>query len=181
MDLTQYDAVDLGCGTNKHDGALGIDIVDTSDADLVMDLSEFPWELPSDSFSMVYCMDILEHVSEPLQFLEEVYRIAEDGANIRIKTPHFTNPNTWADPTHKRPFSARMFSDYITAEGQYSYYTDAVFELEEIYINFESARKYPWNVIGRYVANKWPEHYEKTVLRSLFPAQSMFVTLRVVK
>lgn len=177
MDISEYNIVDLGSGVSKHDGALGVDIVDTEKTDIVMDLSEYPWDLPNGAFSTVYCIDILEHIEDPLGFLEEVYRISRDGATVHVKTPHFTNNNTWVDPTHKRPFSAFTFQDYITSEGEYSYYTDATFELRELTIGFEPARKIPWNVVGRYIANRWTWWYEKTVLRSLFPAKSMRATL----
>lgn len=181
MDLTEYDAIELGCGQKKTDGALGVDIVNTEETDIIMDLSKYPWDLPDNCFSTIYCMDILEHMSEPLKFLEEVYRIADDGAIVRIKTPHFTNNNAWVDPTHKRPFSAFTFHDYITSSGEYSYYSDASFTVKSLYINFESARKLPWNLVGRYIANNFTWWYEKTVLRSIFPAQSMHIELEAEK
>lgn len=179
--IQDYTAIDLGCGEDKHEGALGVDIVDTDEVDIVMDLTDYPWDLPDDTFSSVYCIDVIEHLEQPLRFLEEVYRISKDGAIVHIKTPHFTNNNAWVDPTHKRPFSAFTFQDYITEEGEYSYYTDAVFEPVSVYILFESAKKIPWNIVGRYIANRWTWWYEKTVLRSLFPAQSMRIELRVSK
>jgi ubiquinone/menaquinone biosynthesis C-methylase UbiE len=177
----EYSAIDLGCGRHKHEGALGVDIVETNDVDIVIDLNQYPWDLPDNSFSTVYCKDTLEHLDRPLRFLEEVYRISADDAIVHIKTPHFTNNNAWVDPTHKRPFSAFTFQDYITDEGEYSYYTDATFEPLSVDIQFESVKKLPWNLLGRYIANKWTWWYEKTVLRSVFPAQSMRIELRVSK
>lgn len=181
MDLSDFDAIDLGCGRRKREGALGVDIVDTSDVDIIMDLSEYPWDLPESTFSTVFCADILEHMKDPVLFMEEVYRISRGGAVVYIKTPHFTNNNIWVDPTHKRPFSAFTFRDYFTKEGEYAYYTEAVFDPISIDIGFVSARKLPWNIVGRYIANKLPWWYEKTVLRSLFPAQSMNIELEVKK
>ena len=180
-DVAEYEAIDLGCGQDKHEGTLGVDIVETDEVDLVMDLSEYPWDLPDDTFSTIYCIDILEHLNEPMRFLEEVYRIATDGAVVRIKTPHFTNNNAWVDPTHKRPFSAFTFKDYITNEGQYSYYSDAEFDPVSVEIKFKCHSIFPWNVIGKYIANNRTWLYEKTVLRSIFPAQSMRIKLRAIK
>lgn len=181
MENITHNTIDLGCGTSKHENALGVDIVDTENVDLVRDLSEYPWDLPSDTFSTIYCIDIIEHVDEPLRFLEEVYRIAADNAIVHIKTPHFTNNNAWVDPTHKRPFSAFTFQDYTTKDGKYSYYTDAVLEPVEIRIGFEPVKKLPWNIVGKFIANRWTWWYEKTVLRSIFPAQSMRIKLRANK
>lgn len=180
-DISSYDAVDLGCGENKHEGALGVDIVDTGDADVTIDLETYPWALPEDSFGFVYCRDILEHVDQPLRFLKEVYRTSRDGATVYIRTPHFTNNNVWVDPTQERGFSAFTFQDYNTADGEYAYYIDATFVPESIYIKFISARQIPWNLVGRYIANRWTWWYEKTFLRALFPAQGMRITLRVEK
>jgi len=179
--IDEFEIVDLGSGTNKHPEAIGVDIVDTEKTDIVQDLNEFPWDLPDSSFSRVICKDVIEHINEPLRFLEEVYRIAEQDGEVHIRTPHFTNHNAWVDPTHKRPFSAFTFRDYITSEGSYAYYTDAEFELVDLRIGFISVRKMPWNLVGRYIANNFTSWYEKTVLRSIFPAQSMEVRLRVKK
>lgn len=180
-EIQSYESIDLGCGENKHDGALGVDIVDTDDVDVVMDLNDAPWDLPSRSFSEIYCKDIIEHLDDPLEFLEEVHRIGKDGARVYIRTPHFTNNNAWVDPTHVRPFSALTFTDYITKSGQYSYYTDAEFELESLHIGFTSRKFFVWNIVGSAVANRFPWFYENTVLRSIFPAQSMDIELTVIK
>lgn len=180
MDTSKYDIIDLGCGREKHEDALGVDIVETSEVDLIQDLNKADWALPDSSFSKVYCKDIIEHVDDPLNFLEEVYRISKPSAEVYIRTPHFTNNNAWADPTHKRPFSAFTFKDYVVEDGQYSYYTDANFRVEDFIIRFP-IRHAPWNLIGRYIANNHVWFYENTVLRSLFPASSMEVSLVVVK
>jgi ubiquinone/menaquinone biosynthesis C-methylase UbiE len=179
--IDQYETVDLGCGTNKQPDALGVDIVNTDKTDIVQDLNNHPWDLPDNSFSNVICEDILEHVDDPLRFLEEVHRIAKSNAEVYIRTPHFTNHNAWVDPTHRRPFSAFTFRDYITSEGDYAYYTDAKYEMIDLRIGFISSKKMPWNLIGRYIANNFTDWYEKTVLRSIFPAQSMEIELRVKK
>jgi len=176
-----YDAIDLGCGQDKYDGAYGVDIVEGPDVDRVIDLEQMPWDLPANHFSYIHCNDILEHMADPLAFMEEVYKIAADDAEIFIRTPHFTNANAWTDPTHNRPFSAATFEDYFTQEGDYSYYTDATFALKELRIGFIPARRLPWNIVGRVIANRWTWMYEHSFLRSLFPAGSMEIKFKAIK
>lgn len=180
-EISRYDKVDLGCGKDKHKGCLGVDIKETGSTDLILDLSKKHWSLPSDSFEKVWCKDILEHMSKPVSFMEEVHRISKSNAEVHIRVPHFTNKNSWVDPTHKRPYSAFTFSDYFTSGGKYRYYTDATFKLKRLHIEVPASRRRPWSYIGRYIANNHTGTYEDTVLRCLFPARSIQITLKTVK
>ncbi|MDB2262449.1 methyltransferase domain-containing protein [Halorubrum ezzemoulense] len=174
--------IDLGCGENKYDDeALGVDIVSTEEVDIVQNLNETPWDLPSNQFDDIYCRDIIEHVEDPLKFLEEVYRISKSSAYVYIKTPHFTSNNAWVDPTHKRPFSVYTFSDYITVDGKYSYYTECEFTVSNIKIGFARNKKIPWNILGEKIANKYTWFYENTFVRNIFPARSIEVELKAIK
>ncbi len=54
IDIPKYSLPDLGCGVNKHPGALRVDIIATDDVDIVMDLDSYPWDLPHNSSSKIY-------------------------------------------------------------------------------------------------------------------------------
>jgi hypothetical protein len=47
--------------------------------------------------------------------MAEVYRVAADGADVFIVTPHFSSHNSYTDPTHKRHLAAASF-DYFTGK-----------------------------------------------------------------
>ena len=57
--------LDVGCGSKKYPGAVGIDLSADTDADVVHDLDVFPYPLEDASFDQILMQDVLEHVREP--------------------------------------------------------------------------------------------------------------------
>src|SRR3954454_22295416 len=72
--------LDVGCGAAKHPGAVGLDISADTDADVVHDLDDLPLPFDDDSFDQVLMQDVIEHVAEPIRFMEELHRICRSGA-----------------------------------------------------------------------------------------------------
>lgn len=172
--------LELGCGNNKSEDAWGIDHINTSETDQVQDLNEENWNLPSNHFTWIRAKDVIEHLDNPVNFLEEVYRISKPGAKIIIKAPHFTSPDLAADPTHQRAFSYESFSDF-TDNPNFGFYTDAKFKIVEKEIRFAPFRIQPHKHIGYFLANKIPRTYEHTFLRALFPARDVKWVMEAVK
>ena len=50
--------LDLGCGDNKVEGAIGLDNIALSEVDIVHDLLHFPYPIKANSFDTIY----LRHV-----------------------------------------------------------------------------------------------------------------------
>lgn len=98
--------LDLGCGQNKQQGFKGVDIAPGLGVDFVMDLERYPWkEFEDDSIEEIHASHYVEHVSDLMQFMNEVWRICEDGAKITFVAPYYTSIRAWQDPTHKRAIS----------------------------------------------------------------------------
>jgi SAM-dependent methyltransferase len=121
----EKDVLDVGCGRLKHPGAVGLDQLPNTDADIVHDLDETPYPLQSDSFDLVIARHVLEHVAAPLDVLAEIHRVLRPGGVVIIITPHFSSSTSWTDPTHRHHFTSRSF-DYLTEGGAWSYYNEAV-------------------------------------------------------
>ncbi len=134
IDARRTPTLDVGCGTDKIPGAVGIDLVAGPEVDLVHDLDRVPWPLADNSFEVIRLRSVLEHLRNVVATIEEVYRIARPGATVIIGTPHFSSANAYTDPTHIHFFSGR-FMDYFV-EGtemarHYGFYSTARFRLEE--------------------------------------------------
>lgn len=82
--------LDIGCGSAKTPGAVGLDISPDTDADIVHNLDELPYPIEDASFDQILMQDVIEHVREPIKVLEELHRIARPGARIQLRTPHFS-------------------------------------------------------------------------------------------
>ncbi len=105
--------LDLGCGPRKEPGAYGIDAFPHPGVDLVHDLDRTPWPLPDGEYERIVIRHVIEHVQDMVTFLREVHRVARPDAMIEIVTPHFSNRSAYADPTHRRALSVRVF-DFFT-------------------------------------------------------------------
>lgn len=102
--------LDLACGQRKQPGFKGVDIAKGPGVDFVYDLEKFPWEpFEDNSVSEIYCSHYIEHTKDLMKFMDEVWRICEDGAKVVFLAPYYTSIRAWQDPTHQRVISENTF------------------------------------------------------------------------
>ena len=177
--------LDLGCGRSKVPGALGIDSSVRSDADIIYDLNTFPYPFGDNTFDVIHCHGILEHLSNLSAVMEEIWRIAKPDARIDIVAPYFTSVDSFTDLTHKHFFSARSM-DYLTGEfPEYGYYSTARFRKAKVEILFWRLPRLGGlriqHLLGaHWLANRFTSIYER-FFAYLFPAQMIVWELTVVK
>lgn len=173
--------IDFGCGERKKDGFFGVDIKETPEVDQVLDLDKSDWGLPNNHFEFGRALDLYEHLDNPLNFFEEAHKIFKEGSILVLRSPHISSQN-WRDPTHKRLIGLGSFEPYLHPEGEYSFYTDAEFEVIDRKVNFDTGRKlFFFNILVEKVVNHSEEImsiWEKSFLSRLFPATSMEVRMR---
>ena len=120
--------LDVGCGRFKYPGAIGIDRLESTDADVQHDLDLLPYPFEDGSFDTVIARHVLEHLEAPLEVLTELHRITRSGGIVTVITPHFSSPTSWTDPTHRHHFSSRSF-DYLVAGTNWDFYSAARFDV----------------------------------------------------
>lgn len=172
--------VELGVGKKKPEGFLGVDVINTEQADVQQDLDEEDWVLPSNHFLEARSVHLFEHLENPIHFVENCHDILAEGGKLYIESPHLSTLN-WHDPTHKRLVGSETAYKYFTEDGDFSYYTDAEFEVENVRINFAKRKLYPWNYLVEPLVNlsqTSQQIFEQTFLSRLFPAESIQMTLR---
>jgi SAM-dependent methyltransferase len=54
--------LDIGCGANKQNGFVGIDVRDLPEVDIVWDVLKFPWPLGNESVVQAMCSHLVEHI-----------------------------------------------------------------------------------------------------------------------
>src|SRR5215216_3901576 len=89
----------IGCGPHEKMADVGIDILAGPAVDIVHDLNEIPWPLAEESFDLILCYDVLEHLNDIVATMEEIYRVARNEALIKIHVPTGTSPDLLIDPT----------------------------------------------------------------------------------
>ena len=174
-DPHQYDLVpgspgqvlDVGCGSAKTPGAVGLDISADTDADVVHDLDQFPYPLETASFDDVLMQDVLEHVREPIRVMEEMHRVLRPGGRLQLRTPHFSSALAYGDPTHRHYLSALAVRSL--AEPGFAHYTSVRFEIVHVTLDLWL----PFRAVGiDRLANRFPDAYEK-YLAFRFPAMNI--------
>ena len=135
--------LDLGCGRNKRPDAIGIDRVYLPGVDLVHDLNRFPYPFRDSVFEEVFAVHVIEHMDSVLEVMEEIHRISRPGARVTIITPHYTDPVSWQDPTHRWHLSSYSFN-YFDPCYHTNHYTAARFGILQRDLEMASV----WKVLG---------------------------------
>jgi SAM-dependent methyltransferase len=115
--LTSYEVLEIGSGKDKLEGAIGLDIHDYEETDIVFDLErigegeELPFE--SNRFEIVRAKQVFEHIENLIPVLEEIYRVMDEGAVLVAESPHYRRKTAYSDPTHERFFTGKTFSYFV--------------------------------------------------------------------
>jgi len=166
--------LDVGCGRAKHEGAVGIDWIDASEVDVTHDLNKFPWPLEDNSFDEIICKDVIQIVDNVVRTMDEMHRVSKPGAVVKIRTPHFSSPNSFKDPMHKWHFTIDTF-DYFTEDFQYPVYTDKKYKMLKRELLFK--RKFGMGaMLARFSQRRYEKYYSHR-----FPPYTMDFELQVIK
>jgi SAM-dependent methyltransferase len=167
--------LDVGCGSAKWPGAVGLDISADTDADVVHDLDEFPYPFEDGEFDQVLMQDVIEHVAEPIKVMDELHRICRDGARIQLRTPHFSSILAYSDPTHKHYFSAEAIR--TLSEPRFAHYTQTRMRVVHITLDLWL----PFRLLGiAALANRFKTPYE-AYFAFRFPTMNIRAEFEVVK
>lgn len=169
--------LNLGSGKDSSlPGSVTIDINPRTSPDIIHDLNKSPWPFDDDTFDVIYCKDIIEHLEDVVKTMEEIHRVARAGARVFITTPHFSCSNSFTDPTHRHHLGFFSF-DYFTGQNQWDFYTKVKFRKVKAGLVFYP--KFKNKLIWR-IANRWPAFYEEH-LAWILPAWFMSFELEVIK
>ena len=136
--------LDVGCGINKYEGAIGLDNNPRTNADVIHDLGEVPYPFPDDEFDLVVSHHAIEHIPDVMAFITELYRITKNGGRIKLVTPHYTNPDWATDPTHRNHFNSYSFNAFIPERQVFDFYTDVKLKPVRTYVSLANL----WRSLG---------------------------------
>jgi ubiquinone/menaquinone biosynthesis C-methylase UbiE len=182
--------LDVGCGTSKVPGALGLDIIGLDGVDIVHDLEMYPWPFPNDDFDHIVCRHSLSHLDDLVACMEEIHRIAKPGAVVEIIAPHYASDNFNTDPTHKIHMGYRSMNYFCeNLKFKYQYYSKARFTMLQRRLSFRVAAAdfprtlgvNPFRWIGlEQAVNRFARIYERFFVYWLPPSE-LYFKLRVIK
>jgi SAM-dependent methyltransferase len=107
-------ALDLACGQNPQPGFTGVDF--WPGAEIVCDLTRFPWPWDDDTVGRVVCSHYVEHVVDLIGFMNELHRVMAPDARALIVHPYAHSNRAWQDPTHVRALNEDSWRYYNADE-----------------------------------------------------------------
>ncbi|MEW6008478.1 MAG: methyltransferase domain-containing protein [Candidatus Omnitrophota bacterium] len=163
--------LDLGCGSRKKEGYIGVDIVDLEGVDIVCSI-ENGIPINNDCVDKIHSVYFFEHINNLIFLFQEIYRICKNGAIVKITVPYYSSINAFKDPTHKQFFTEETFR-YFSKDKWYG--SDYNFNINFKLLNI----KYHYSRLIR----KWYPEFIKRLMRRYFlnMVGAMTVELEVEK
>lgn len=102
----------LGCGGDIRAGWINLDARRRPGVDVVANLDDCrrrQLPFPTDSIDEFHGSHVLEHLGDPLALMQELHRIAKNGARLVFRVPYGSSDDADQDPTHVRRYFQRSF------------------------------------------------------------------------
>lgn len=175
--LTQNSTVrilDIGCGSSKVQGAVGVDFNPSLDADVVHDLNKFPYPFQHQEFDEVHVKDTLFLLDNPVLVMEEIFRICKVNGKVVVVQPYFRSVYNHIDPWIKSFGTAHSFAFYDPDDPicrRYDY-SKARFRTANIIFDYGLGKSWLFRRLIIWLANRYPRKYE-IYLSHLFPLDTI--------
>lgn len=110
--------LDLGCGRNKREGFVGVDVRKFKGVDQVVDLTKTPWPWADESVAEVHASHFIEHLTaeQRIKFCNELYRVLQPGGTATIIVPHWASCRAYGDLTHQWPPVSEFWFYYLAKD-----------------------------------------------------------------
>jgi SAM-dependent methyltransferase len=107
--------IDLGCGTKKKEGFIGIDSIAFKGVDYILKIGTELLPFDDESVSEVYASHFVEHLTagERIFLFNDLYRVMKPGATATIIVPYWGSSRAYGDPTHQWPPIGEYFFSYL--------------------------------------------------------------------
>lgn len=132
----EWKILEVGSGPNQllHQSTT-LDVNPACKPDVCHDLNLRPYPFADNTFDLVICLHVLEHVVQLVDAITEIHRILKPGGLLFVEVPYFSSAHFFTDPTHVHAFSSRSF-DYFDSDSPLSKfdYSNARFSKERVEI-----------------------------------------------
>jgi SAM-dependent methyltransferase len=161
--------IDIGCGANKREGFIGIDVAPGPAVDYVLDIERDPLPFDDNSVEHVFSNHTFEHITSPQNILREIVRVCRHDALVEIWTPYlksndafllghysFYNESIWKHICYEYDdfYLAGAPGRFELKHYHYVLFPDILQTLEQMHIPFQFALDHMFNIaleFGAYI------------------------------
>lgn len=152
-----HDVLHVGAGREGFGTTL--DISPAVSPSILADLAK-PLPIEDNAYAAVYAFSILEHITNLVALVDELYRVIRPGGFLAVLVPHFSSLSAHVDPTHVRGFSVKTFDYFVQGselQREFGWYSEARFTKRAELMTFQS--RVVNRLAGGYI-NRHNETYE---------------------
>lgn len=131
--------IDLGCGTEKESGFIGIDNRKLKGVDIVFDLESGLWPLPDGCATLVMARNIIEYI-EPrkfIGFMDNAWKLLKIDGQMLILTPYSGSTSWHTDPLIVNGCTARTWDYFDPDREAYKKYSPKPWKVENCFFRPE--------------------------------------------
>lgn len=134
--------LNLGCGRMILEGWINLDLMELPGVDVTFDLDgckTHPLPFAENSIDEILCCHTLEHLTNTLDFMQDLHRVAKPDASALFMVPYGSSDAALEDPTHVRPYffhSFEYFAQPFYWRADYGYRGD--WQVEKINLLMDS-------------------------------------------
>lgn len=116
--------LDVGCGSNKQNDFIGLDIRDLPNVDIVHDCESVPYPLPDKSCQTILASHLMEHLKPWLvvSIMNEWWRLLKVGGQLWLSMPYAGSFGFYQDPTHIKTWNEATPQYFCPDKFLYSIY-----------------------------------------------------------
>lgn len=105
-------------GTTIFIGWDNVDIQKPPKLTKSFDFNEFPYPLNDDYYDLILIDNVLEHLKDHWEVLDELWKKCKNNAIIKIIVPYYYNNDASGSMQHKCYFSDHTFKSYVKEQKQ---------------------------------------------------------------
>lgn len=167
--------LNLGCGRDIKAGWTNVDRLPGEGIDHPIDLENqlFPGEW-SGKVRRIYASHVLEHISNILPLMEELWKLATPECELIVRCPHAGSDDAWGDPTHVRGIVEETFWSWGQPyywRADYGYRGDWKLEAIKYIVSRRYGGMPPWEILERIRIERNAVVEIKAILRAVKPAR----------
>lgn len=165
--------LDIGCGSSKYPGAVGLDHMPLPGVDVVANLNHvLPFH--DGEFDAVFANQVLEHVGNMVGLMSEIHRVLRPGGILLAHMPYFRSSWAHIDPTHVRSFTINSMDYFV--RGTYCYdnyrFGDEAFSEIQIFLDSDYRSTLARRLFSS-VALRRPFRFENSFWSALYPFEQI--------